>query len=170
MSRDKVAVVLVEDNYEDLELHYPRLRLIEAGFKVQVVGPEKKVYKSKFGYWATCDTTFAEVDPSKVAVLVVPGGWAPDRLRRFPECVALVAGCHKAGAVIGHICHGGSLAVSARILKGVKSTSFPSIKDDLELAGAVWVDERVVSDQRIVSAQTPEDLPGFMREILKLVQ
>jgi protease I len=164
----KLAVVLVEDNYEDLELHYPRLRLIEAGFTVKTVGPSKKTYKSKFGYWATCDTLFNEVDPSSVAVLVIPGGWAPDRLRRFPECVALVANCHKAGAVIGHICHGGSLAVSARILKGVRSTSFSSIKDDLEFAGAIWLDERVVSDHRIVSAQTPEDLPGFMKEILKL--
>src|SRR4051794_34435177 len=72
----KLAVVLVEDNYEDLELHYPRLRLIEAGFTVKTVGPTKKSFKSKFGYWANCDTLFNEVDPSSVAVLVIPSGWA----------------------------------------------------------------------------------------------
>lgn len=167
----KLAVVLVEENYEDLELHYPRLRLIEAGFKVLTVGPKKGTFKSKFGYWATCDTLFSEVDPKQVAVLVIPGGWAPDKLRRYPECVNLVSDVYKNGSsVIGHICHGASLAISCKILVNVRTTAFCAVKDDVVNAGAVWSDERVVSDQRIVSAQTPDDLPGFMREILKLAQ
>ena len=99
-----------------------------------------------------------------MSVLVIPGGWAPDRLRRFPAACALVANCHKAGAVVGHICHGGSLAVSVHILKGVRSTAFPSIKDDLVYAGAVWSDDRVVSDQRIVSAQVR--VGGVKRSLL----
>jgi protease I len=132
----KTAVVLVEESYEELELHYPRLRLIEAGFNVLVVGPKKGVFKGKVGYWATADTVFSEVGPALISVLIIPGGWAPDKLRRYPECVALVADCYKQGVVIGHICHGGSLAVSAKILKGVRSTAFPAIKDDLVNAGA----------------------------------
>merc|ERR1711991_1206009 len=107
------AVVLVDDNYEDLEVHYPRLRLKEAGLEVLVVGLEKrKTYKSKFGYWAITDTKFEEVNPAKCKVLIIPGGWAPDRLRRYPACLNLVKKVREAGGVIGHICHGGSVAVS----------------------------------------------------------
>jgi protease I len=151
-------------------VHYPRLRLIEAGFNVQVVGPQKKTFKSKFGYWAIADTVFSEVKVETLTVLIIPGGWAPDRLRRFPECLELVRRAHESGVVIGHICHGGSVAVSANILKGVKSTAFCSIKDDVINAGGVWFDEKVVTDEgkKIVSAQTPEDLPLFMKSILEL--
>lgn len=142
------AIVFAEDNYEDLELHYPRLRLKEAGYVVSVVGPQKKTYKSKFGYWATADKTFDEVNIDEVKVCIIPGGWAPDRLRRFKECTTLIKNLHDKGCVIGHICHGGSLAISAHILKGVKSTSFPSIKDDIVYAGGVWSDDKCVVDEK----------------------
>ena len=166
----RIAIVLADDNYEDLELHYPRLRLKEAGFEVHVTGLKKGTYKSKFGYWANADTAFEDIDAGNVAVLIIPGGWAPDRLRRYPACVELVKKVHASGGVIGHICHGGSLAVSAQILKGVATTAFCSIKDDCVNAGAVWSDEKCVVDEsaRIVSAQTPEDLPAFMKGILSL--
>eukprot|EP00755_Sulcionema_specki_P020606 Sspe_Gene.12649::Locus_4316_Transcript_1_1_Confidence_1.000_Length_633::g.12649::m.12649/K05520/pfpI; protease I len=163
----KLAVVLAEDNYEDLELHYPRLRLIEAGFTVKVAGPKKdSVYKSKFGYWAKSDSVFSDIDPNEVKVLVIPGGWAPDRLRRYEECTDFVRKCYEAGAIVGHICHAASVAISAKILKGVRTTSFPAIKDDVINAGAEWVDERCTVDKRIVGAQVPEDLPLFMKAIL----
>ena len=162
-----LAIVLAEDNYEDLELHYPRLRLKEAGYDVQVVGPKKgHTYTSKHGYWAPTTLTFSDVDPASVKVLVVPGGFCTDRLRRYPECCTLTNQIWNAGAVVGFICHGGWLPISAKIVKGRKVTSFPAIKDDLINAGCDWVDEKCVVDGKMVTAQTPEDLPAFMTAIL----
>merc|ERR1711916_10628 len=163
----RTAVILCDDNYEDLELHYPRLRLIEAGFDVKVAAVKTGTYKSKFGYWAKADVTFADVAHADIAVLIIPGGWAPDRLRRYKECNELVARVHAANGVVGHICHGASVAISAGILKGVRSTAFFSLKDDVVNAGGIWTDDKCVTDKRIVSAQTPEDLPAFMAAILK---
>jgi len=165
-----LAVVLAEENYEDLELHYPRLRLKEAGYDVQVVGPIKgNTYKSKHGYWATTTLTFNEVAAADVKVLVVPGGFCTDRLRRYPECNNLVADVWNAGAVVAFICHGGWVPISAKIVKGRKLTSFIAIKDDLINAGANWVDEKCVVDGKMVTAQTPEDLPAFMQGILQVL-
>jgi len=165
-----LAIVLAEDNYEDLELHYPRLRLKEAGYDVQVVGPKKgHTYTSKHQYWATSTLTFNEVNPSDVKVLVVPGGFCTDRLRRYPECNNLVAEIWKHGAVVSFICHGGWVPISAKIVTGRTLTSFPAIKDDLINAGAHWIDEKCVVDGKMVTAQTPEDLPAFMQAILKLL-
>jgi len=170
MSQKPLAVVLVEDNYECLEFHYPRLRLIEAGFEVKVVGPQQKyTYKSKEGYWAVShDVKFSDINPKEVKVLVVPGGFCTDRLRRFDDCKKLVAEtCHN-GAVMGFICHAHWLPISAGVLKGKRVTSYFAIKDDVMNAGATWVDEHCVVDGNIVTAQTPEDLPAFMQAILKL--
>ena len=171
MHHEKLAVVLVEDLYEDLELHYPRLRLIEAGFEVSVVGPEKgREYTSKHGYPVACDAAFGDIDPDQVSVLIVPGGYAPDRLRRHIECCQLVNAVWEAGAVVGVICHGGWVPISAGILKGKRLTSFPAIKDDLMNAGAAWADEHCVTDGNLVTAQVPSDLPVFMAAILELTQ
>lgn len=167
------AAVLVDLNYEELEVHYPRLRLVEAGFQVVVVGPVAgDTYTSKMGYWAKATHSFTDVDPSSLSVLIIPGGFAPDRLRRHAACLQLVSEAHRNGCVIGHICHGGWVAISAKILPGVKTTAFCAIKDDIVNAGAVWSDEKCVVDEekRIVSAQTPEDLPAFMKAILQLAR
>lgn len=166
-----VAIVFAEDMYETLELHYPRLRLLEAGYEVRVVGPVKgATYKSKEGYWAKATHVFSEVDPEEVKVAIVPGGFCPDRLRRYPECVDFLRRCWKDGngAVVGFICHGGWLAVSAKILPGRRATCFIAIKDDITNAGAAYVDEHCVVDGRLVSAQVPEDLPAFMAAVLKV--
>jgi protease I len=166
-----VAVVFAEDNYECLELHYPRLRLIEAGFTVHVVGPQAKyTYKSKEGYWAISTCTVADVDPTAVEVVIVPGGFCTDRLRRYPAiCDWLTtAWADGKGAVVGYICHGAWLPISAKIVRGMKATCFVAIKDDLINAGAIYIDEKCVSDGRMVTAQTPEDLPAFMAEILRI--
>jgi len=166
-----LAVVFSEDQYEDLELWYPKLRLKEAGFDVQVAGPEKdKTHKSKNGYPCTSNLSFKDIDPSKVKVLVIPGGDAPDRLRRYEECNKLVADIYKAGAVVAFICHAAWVPISAGILKGKKVTSFISVKDDCVNAGANWVSDRCVVDGTLVSAQTPDDLPGFMKAVLGLLQ
>jgi len=165
-----IAVVLVDDLFEDLELHYPRLRLIEAGFDVRVVGNEKgNNYTSKHGYFGKSTHIFSDVDPKEVKILVVPGGFCPDRLRRYAECNNLVKQTWEAGAIVGFICHGGWVPISAKIVKGRKVTSFFAIKDDLINAGAEWIDEKCVVDGKMVTAQTPEDLPEFMKAILNLV-
>ncbi|MCW8132118.1 MAG: type 1 glutamine amidotransferase [Planctomycetota bacterium] len=164
-----LAVVLAENIYENLELHYPRLRLIEAGYEVKVAAPKAgETYASKEGYPVKSDCTFAEVDAKQVKVLVVPGGFAPDKLRRYADCNRFVAECWNAGAVVGFICHGGWVPISAKIVKGRRGTSVNAIKDDLENAGAAWLDEPCVVDGRMVTAQVPKDLPAFMAAILKL--
>jgi len=172
MSRG-LAVVFAEETYECLELHYPRLRLIEAGYSVKIVGPAKDaVYKSKEGYWARSNATVSEINPSEVKVAVVPGGFCCDRLRRFPDINNFLCACWNDGngAVVGFICHGGWLPVSAKILKGRKVTSFFAIKDDLINAGAEWLDQPCVVDGRMVSSQVPEDLPMFMKSILEIAE
>lgn len=165
-----LAVVLVDFNFECNEFHYPRLRLKEAGYRVLCAGQQLIEYKSKEGVVGKADVLFADVDPTQVRVLVVPGGWAPDRLRRWPECLALCRAVHAHGGVVGAICHGGSVLISANLLRGVKCTAFCAIRDDLVNAGCVWSDDKCVvdKDKRMVSAQTPEDLPQFMRAILDL--
>ena len=169
MANKGLAVVLVENIYENLELHYPRLRLIEAGFDVKVVAPKKgETYTSKEGYPVKSDATFTEIDAAKVKVLVVPGGFCPDKLRRYPECNKLVSDATAKGAVIAFICHGGWVPISAKIVKGKRVTSVNAIKDDLENAGAIWIDEPCVVDGKMVTAQIPKDLPEMMREVLKL--
>ena len=169
MGTKKLAVVLAENIYENLELHYPRLRLIEAGFEVLTVGPEKgATYTSKEGYPVKADATFTEIDPKTVSVLIVPGGFCPDKLRRYHECKELVHAACQAGAVIGFICHGGWVPISAKIIKGKRVTGVSALKDDLENAGGIWVDEPCVVDGKMVSAQVPKDLPAFMAAILKL--
>ncbi len=169
MSKKGLAIVLAENIYENLELHYPRLRLIEAGYDVKVVGPKKgETYGSKEGYPAVTDAAFEDIDPKRVKVLVVPGGFAPDKLRRYPGCNKLVADAWANGAVVGSICHAGWVPISAKIVRGVRLTSVSAIKDDLENAGATWVDEPCVVDGKFVSAQVPKDLPAFMEAILRV--
>lgn len=163
-----LAVVLAEDQYEDLELQYPRLRLEEAGFTVQVAGPEKgATYTSKHGYPVTADVAFEDVAVEDVKVLVVPGGYAPDRLRRHAACLALVSNASNNGAVVASICHGGWVPISAGIVSGKRLTSVSAIRDDLVNAGAEWVDEGCVEDGNLVTAQVPKDLPEFMKTILR---
>jgi protease I len=171
VSSKGLAVVLAENGYENLEQHNPRLRLIEAGYEVKVVGPKKgETYGSKEGYPAVTDAAFEEIDPNSIKILVVPGGFAPDKLRRYPACLRLVSDAWNAGAIVGAICHAGWVPISARIVKGVRLTSVNAIKDDLVNAGASWVDEPCVVDGRFVSAQIPKDLPAFMQAILRVAE
>ena len=164
-----LAVVLAENIYENLELHYPKLRLIEAGYDVKVAGPEKgATYTSKEGYPVVSDLKFGDVDAAAVKILIIPGGYAPDKMRRYEACLKLVTAVANRGGVVAFVCHGGWVPISAKIVKGKRLTSVKAIKDDLENAGATWVDEPCVVDGRMVTAQVPKDLPAMMQAVLKI--
>lgn len=163
----KTFGVLVEDLYEDQELWYPVQRLKEEGAEVTLVGPEAGgTYKSKHGYPAVSDQAAGEVSAAELDGLVIPGGYAPDRMRRDEAMVELVRNVFDAGKIVAAVCHGGWMLCSAGVLRGKKATSFFSIKDDMTNAGAEWVDQEVVQDGQLITSRTPDDLPAFVRTIL----
>lgn len=159
--------VLVEDLYEDQELWYPVRRLTEAGAEVTLVGPEAgKTYESKHGYPATSDKAAEDVTAADFDGVIIPGGYAPDRMRRHESMVQLVRETFEAGKTVAAICHAGWMLCSADILQGKSATSFSSIKDDMLHAGADWQDEEVVEDGNLITSRTPADLPAFLQAIL----
>lgn len=164
----KKFLAIVDEIYEDLELWYPKIRLEEEGYQVVVAGQVAgQVYKGKHGYPCKADVSFKEISSSQFAGIVIPGGFAPDKLRRYPEVVKIVRELNDAGKVIAFICHAGWVPISAKILKGKKVTSTIAIKDDMENAGAHWRDEAVVVDGNLVSSRTPADLAPFVRAIIE---
>ncbi len=164
----KKILVLVEEIYEDLELWYPKIRLEEAGHQAIVVGPQAgQTYKGKHGYPCKSELSFKDALSVSCAGIVIPGGYAPDRMRRSPEAIQLVKKAYDEGKIIAFICHAGWVPISAKILKGKKVTSYIAIKDDLENAGATWQDKDVVVDGNLISSRSPADLPAFSKAILK---
>jgi len=160
-------LIFVHHDYEELELHYPQLRLIEAGYDVIVAGPEKNaVYKGKHGYSCKSNGAIASMDEASFAGVIIPGGFAPDKLRRDEKVLELVRSFHQSGKLVASICHGGWVPISAKIVSGFRYTSTPAIKDDLINAGATWVDEPVVVDRHQITSRRPDDLPYFCTEIL----
>jgi protease I len=160
----KRIIAVVDDIYEDLELWYPRLRFEEEGWKVAVAGPEAgRVYTGKHGYPCRTDIAFARVRSVDYDALLVPGGFAPDKMRRDPFVLALVREMDGNGKLIGFICHAGWVLISAGILRGRRATSTIGIRDDMTNAGALWVDEPLVVDRNLVSSRTPADLAAFAR-------
>lgn len=163
-------LLFVDDVYEDLELWYPKYRLIEAGYETVVAGPEaKRSYTGKHGYPCRSDAALGEVRDADYAGLVIPGGFAPDQLRRRHDVLALTRAFHDSGRLVAHICHAGWIPISAGIMKGFRCTSTPGIKDDLINAGADWVDESLVIDRHMVSSRRPDDLPFFCKGILDVL-
>jgi protease I len=168
--QNKKVIALVSHEFEDLELWYPVLRLQEEGATVHLVGEKaNEVYIGKYGVPARADLAFSEVDPAEYDAILVPGGWAPDKLRRYPEVVAMVRHMDANQKPIGQICHAGWVLISAKILKGRKVTSTPGIKDDMENAGAIWLDEPVVVDGHLVSSRRPPDLPPYGKAFADLL-
>jgi len=167
--KGKHVAVLAEDLYEDLELWYPVLRLREAGAKVTIVGGGGERYASKHGYPVTPDANAEKVKASDFDAVIVPGGYAPDRMRRHKAMVDLVRDAFKGGKVVAAICHGGWMLVSADVLRGRKATCFFAIKDDMVNAGARYEDSEVVRDGNLVTSRKPEDLPAFCRTIIRAV-
>lgn len=159
--------ILAENFYEEMELWYPYYRLQEAGCAVDLVGSKAgAVYHGKHGYPVTATTDSASVRASDYALIVIPGGYSPDHMRRCAATVALAKEGARLGKPLAAICHGGWLLASCADLRGRRVTSFTSIKDDLVNAGAVWVDEPVVVDGNLITSRTPQDLVPFTRALL----
>ncbi|NOX36734.1 MAG: type 1 glutamine amidotransferase [Calditrichaeota bacterium] len=158
--------ILVEKLYEDLELWYPKIRLEEEGAEVKLIGMETTTYPSKHGYPAKADLTVYDAELQEWDGLIIPGGYAPDHLRRYTEMIRFVRDQHQKGALIATICHGPWVLISAEIVAGKKMTCFFAIKDDLINAGAQYVDEPVVVDGNLISSRHPHDLPYFGRAII----
>jgi protease I len=163
----KRIAILAEDNYEDLELWYPLLRMREAGAEVKVVGmPGVQEYHSKHGYPVKVDVAANDVSADDFDAIIVPGGYAPDLMRRHPPMLDLVRGIFESGGVVAMICHAGWVPISAGIVKGKRVTSVSAIKDDLINAGAEWVNQEVVQDGNLISSRGPSDLPAFCQAII----
>jgi len=165
--KGKRIAILVEDLYNEFEFWYPYYRLKEAGATVTVVGNGAKEYHSKIGLPAPGGASADQVKSADFDAVIVPGGYAPDRMRRSQAMMGLVRACFQEGKVVAAICHAGWALVSAGILKGKTATCFSSIKDDLVNAGAKYVDQEVVRDSNLITSRTPDDLPAFCREIIK---
>lgn len=149
--------------YEDLELWYPRLRLEEAGARTVVAGTGEARYQGKHGYPVTVDADVAGIDSGEFDGLVIPGGYAPDVMRRSERLLQITREIFEAGKPLGFICHAGWVPISAGILKGRRCTSVPAIRDDMVNAGVLWEDRPVVVDGNLISGRRVADLPDFMR-------
>jgi len=163
----KTVAVLVENAFEDLELWYPVLRLREAGATVRVVGTgSAQVYRGYHGLECRPDVTVDQTSAADFDGVVIPGGWAPDRLRRYSAVLELVRAINEAGKPVAAICHGPSVLISAGVLRGKTATCVVAIKDDVVNAGARYVDQAVVVDGNLITSRTPADLPDFGQAIL----
>lgn len=152
--------------YEDLELWYPKIRLEEEGARTFVAGVGEKTYQGKRGYPLTVDGNADDVLAEEFDGLVIPGGYAPDIMRRYSKLLAVTKSIFDAGKPVGFICHAGWVPISAGIVRGKRVTSVKAIKDDLVNAGATWVDEPVVVDAPLISSRTPADLGPFCRALI----
>lgn len=167
----KRVLIFVGDDYEDLELWYPKLRLIEAGLHVTVAGQQAdKIYPGKNGYPCRSDAAINEMESADFDGLICPGGWMPDKLRRDPKVLSLTREFASASKLVAAICHGGWIPISANVYRGVKVTGSPGIKDDLINAGGAYEDASVITDRHFVSSRKPDDLPDFCRAMLQVLE
>ncbi len=167
----KRAAVLVEQQYQEMEIWYPVYRLREAGCQVTLVGPEAgQTYPSKLGYPARSDKAARDVSADDFDAIVVPGGFAPDFLRRHESVLKLVGTMAEQGKVVAAICHGPWVLCSTQALKGKRATCFFAIKDDVSNAGARYVDAEVMRDGNLITSRKPDDLPAFMQAIIQAVR
>lgn len=164
--KGKRILFLAAPLYEDLELWYPKIRLEEEGARTTIAGMGEKTYQGKRGYPVTVDTDVERVDATEFDALVIPGGFAPDQLRRSDKVLQLTREIYQAGKPLAFICHAGWVPISAKILKGKRATSVRAIKDDMENAGVVWEDSPVVVDGNMISSRTPADLPQFCKALI----
>jgi protease I len=169
--KGKRVAMLLEEGFEDLEFWVTVMRLREEGAMVTIVGIKANhTVKGKNALLATSDVAAKEVRAEDFDAVVVPGGWAPDKLRRYPEVTGLVRGAYDRKRIVGLICHAGLVGISAKVVKGHRATGSKGIKDDLENAGATWVDEPAFRDGPLVWGRVVEDIPDFCRELVKAIE
>jgi protease I len=169
--KEAQIAVLAADMYQELELWYPLMRLREAGANVKVVAPvADALYASKLGYPIKADFGIDEVQASQLDAVVIPGGFAPEGMRRSLQMVKLVRDVHDQGSLIAAICHAGWMLASSGIAKGRRVTCVPIIKDDVINAGGKYVDAEVIRDGNIITSRKPDDLPAFMQTIIQAVK
>jgi protease I len=165
---DRKVLLLAADDFEDMELLYPLYRLREEDVSVTVAGLDEYPVTGKKGHGPVdVDATVDEVSAADYNALVIPGGYAPDKLRRSRAVLDLVRAFDADGKPIAFICHAGWVPISARILKGRRATSVGAIRDDMVNAGTDWVDEATVVDGNLISARTPADLGSWMKALLR---
>jgi protease I len=167
----KLIAFLATDGYEELELHYPRIRLIEAGYETELISLHRREIKGKYGYPIKPDKLIREVDSGDYHGVIIPGGTKnPDYLRRDKNILNFVNNINKEGKLVGAICHAGWVLISSKVIKGRKATSYYAIKDDMINAGALFEDSPVVKDGNLITSRTPDDLPEFMRAVLDFLK
>ena len=171
MAKDKRIAVLVDEMYQVLEVWYPYYRLVEAGFKVDLVAAEAgKSYRSKEGYPCESRIAAGKAKAADYDCVVVPGGYAPDYMRRSQDVIRFANEMVDGGKVVAAICHGGWLLCSTKAFRGKKATCFVAIKDDIVNAGAKYVDEECVVDGKLITSRKPQDLPAFCRAVIKALK
>lgn len=169
--RDKHAGILVEDAYNEFELWIPYYRLKEEEAEVTIIGSgTSHIYHGKFGIPVTVDKKASQVKAEDLDAIIIPGGYAPDKMRIHREMVELVRDCFKRRKIVAAICHAGWMLVSAGILNGKRATSYVAIKDDMTNAGAHWEDSELVRDGNLITSRKPEDLPFFCRALIQAMQ
>jgi protease I len=169
--KDKKVIILIEEMFNVFEFWYPYYRLKEEGVEVTVVGSgSAEVYTGKPGTQAKADVSADQVSAEEFDGIIIPGGYAPDMMRRYPAMIKLVKDIFNANKPVAAICHAGWMLVSAGILSGKRATSFFAIKDDLINAGAQWVDQEVVVDENLITSRVPDDLPAFMKAVINMLQ
>lgn len=169
--KGKKAAILAEEIYNEFELWIPYYRLKEEGVEVTIVGSgTSKVYHGKYGIPVDVDKSASQVSADDFDAVVIPGGYAPDKMRIHPPMVDLVRDAFNKGKVVASICHGGWMLVSAGVLQGKKATSYIAIKDDMENAGALWEDSEMVRDGNLITSRKPDDLPAFCRTMIQAME
>jgi deglycase len=168
--QNKTILFFAGPLYEDLELWYPKIRLEEEGASTLVAGTGEKTYQGKRGYPLTVDASVDEIEAGEFDGLVIPGGYAPDIMRRSQKLLRLTREIYQAGKPVAFICHAGWVPISAGIVRGKRGTSVGAIRDDLVNAGMLWEDSPVVVDGNLISSRTPADLPQFCKAIIAALE
>ncbi|MBI3590449.1 MAG: type 1 glutamine amidotransferase [Candidatus Melainabacteria bacterium] len=170
MSKNKKVAIIVDQLFQDSEVTDPKEKVENAGFKVEIIGPNTtEEYIGKKGTKIKADKSIDDVSAGDYIGLVIPGGWAPDKMRMNIKMVKLIEEINAKNKPIACICHGGSMLVEADVVKGKRLTSYASIRTDLINAGARWSDKEVVVDGNLITSRTPADLPAFCAEFLKVL-
>ncbi len=167
MGSTRRILILLEEDFEDIEYFVPYFRLIEEGFTVDVASTEIKVVSGKHGYTVMPQIPTKNVEFEKYEALIIPGGRSPEKLRLDMSTLRITRNLMAAGKTVATICHGPQVLISAGVLKGRRITCHPAIKDDVMLAGASYIDQPVVVDKNLISSRKPEDLPYFCRELIR---